>query len=120
VLIVPALFLGAKWQGIEGAAAAVVLVNVAIGVPVLALLLRLLDVSVRQLGSAIARPAVGWALMTAALLALQPAAEELSSGAALVLLITVGAGVYAAAVALFARDLVAKMWLSLRGVRAPG
>ena len=33
-LIVPALFVGAKWQGIEGAAAAVVLVNVAIGVPV--------------------------------------------------------------------------------------
>ena len=119
-LIVPALFVGAKWQGIEGAAAAVVLVNVAIGVPVLALLMRLLDVGVRELGVAIARPAVGWVLMTAALLALQPAVADLSAGAALLILVGVGAAVYAAAVALFARDLVARMWLTLRGARVPG
>jgi PST family polysaccharide transporter len=116
-LIVPALVVGARLDGIEGAAAAVVLVNVATGVPVVLVVMRLLDVNLRELGAAIVRPAVGWVLMAATLLAVRPFVEELSSGVALIALVAAGGAVYAAAVALFARDIVTTMWLSLRGVR---
>ena len=113
--VVPALVIGAKVHGITGVAAAVVLVNLATGLPVLVVLMRMLRVSARELVAAIGRPAIGWALMTAALLLMLPVAHQLSSVAALALLVAVGGGLYAAGVALFARDLVRTMWLSLRG-----
>ena len=69
VLVVPALVIGAKVHGIVGVATAVVLVNLATGLPVLVVLMRMLRVSARELVVAIGRPAIGWALMTAALAA---------------------------------------------------
>jgi O-antigen/teichoic acid export membrane protein len=118
VLLVPALVIGARWQDVEGAAAAVVLVNVAIGVPVVALVMRLLGVGLRELGRTILRPAVGWTALAITLLALRPLVDGLPPGLQLVLLVAAGAAVYALAVALFARDVVVTMWLSLRGAPA--
>jgi PST family polysaccharide transporter len=117
ILLVPALMIGARWQGIEGAAAAVVLVNALVGVPVVFVIVRLLGVTAGQLGAAILRPAVGWALMAIALLAVQPLVDDASSWVALLALVLSGAAVYALAVAFVARDVVVTMWLSLRGVR---
>jgi O-antigen/teichoic acid export membrane protein len=117
ILLVPALMIGARWQGIEGAAAAVVLVNALVGVPVVFVIVRLLGVTAGQLGAAILRPAVGWVLMAITLLAVQPLVDDASAWLALLALVLSGAAVYALAVALVARDVVVTMWLSLRGVR---
>jgi O-antigen/teichoic acid export membrane protein len=120
VLIVPALIVGAKVHGITGVAAAVVLVNLATGLPVLVVLMRMLHVSRRELFSSIGRPAIGWALMAGALALMLPVVRSLSPAAALGALVAVGGGLYVAAVALFARDLVRTMWLSLRGTSLSG
>jgi O-antigen/teichoic acid export membrane protein len=117
VLLVPALWIGARSEGIEGAAAAVVLVNAAIGIPVVAVVMRLLGVSLGELGRTILRPAVGWAALAATLLAVRPLVEGLPDGLELLVLVGAGAAVYALAVALFARDVVVTMWLNLRGAQ---
>jgi PST family polysaccharide transporter len=120
VLVVPALVIGAKVDGIVGVAVAVVLVNVATGLPVLVVLMRLLNASLGELVASIGRPAIGWVLMTAALALTVPLVDDLSSIASLIALVVVGGGLYAVAVALFARDLVRSMWLSLRGTSTSG
>jgi hypothetical protein len=99
---------------------AVVLVNVATGLPVLVVLMRLLNASLGELVASIGRPAIGWVLMTAALALTVPLVDDLSSIASLIALVIVGGGLYAIAVALFARDLVRSMWLSLRGTSTSG
>jgi O-antigen/teichoic acid export membrane protein len=116
-LLVPALVIGSHWHGIEGAAAAVVLVNAAVGVPIVAVLMRLLGVGLAELGRTILRPAVGWAALAATLLALRPVVEGLAAGLELLVLVAAGGAVYALAVALFARDVVVTMWLNLRGAQ---
>jgi O-antigen/teichoic acid export membrane protein len=120
LLIVPSLLVGAEWRGITGAATAVLLVNVVFGIGLMASMMHLLGVSLRDLGRAILRPAAGWALMAAALLLLRPLVADMPAAAALVVLIAVGGAVYGLVVALFARDLVANMWVSLRGPRTSG
>ena len=115
VLIVPALVIGAHVRGIGGVAAAVVIVNLATGIPVLLTVMRLLKVSRTELAKAIGRPAIGWAMMTAALAVSLPFLRDTSPLADLVVLVAVGTGLYVAGIALFARDLVSSMWRSLRG-----
>jgi O-antigen/teichoic acid export membrane protein len=120
VLVVPALVVGARVDGIIGVAVAAVVVNVVTGLPVLAVVMRLLRASVGEVAAAVARPAIGWASMAVALAVAVPAVEGFSSAAALTTLVAVGAGLYAVAITLFARDLVQSMWLSLRGRSATG
>jgi O-antigen/teichoic acid export membrane protein len=115
VLVIPGLIVGSHVHGIEGAAVAVVLVNVVVGLPIVAGLMHLLGVSVRVLGGVILRPAIGWTVLTVTLLALRPLVAGLPAGLELAALVGAGMAVYALAVALFARDVVVTMWLSLRG-----
>ena len=82
--------------------------------------MRMLHVSLRELAASIGRPAIGWGLMTAALVLMLPLAHRLSPAASLAVLVAAGGGLYVAGVALFARDLVRTMWLSLRGTAASG
>ena len=86
MLIVPAVAVGAHLGGLDGAAAAVLFVNAAFGIPLLAGMMRLLHVPVREFADAILRPAVGWALLAASLLVLRPLVDELPSGLALIAL----------------------------------
>jgi PST family polysaccharide transporter len=116
--IVPALIVGTNWNGIVGAATAVVLVNSVHGLGVIASVVYLLDVRVSQLAHAILRPALGWVLMTASMLALGTALDDRSAAFSLVALVGVGAAVYVLIVALFARDIVVTMWVNLRGARS--
>jgi O-antigen/teichoic acid export membrane protein len=120
VLIVPAVAVGAHFGGLDGAAAAVLFVNAAYGISLLAGMLRLLHVPVREFADAILRPAAAWALLAASLLVLRPLVDELPSGLALIALVGAGAAVYAVVVALFARNIVVTMWLGLRGARVLG
>jgi hypothetical protein len=111
---VSALAVGAHWQGLEGAAAAVGLADAAVGVPVLEVIMRLLSVGLRELGGVVLRPAAGWACLAVALLA----GRQLLGGLPeleLIALVAVGATVYALTVAVFARDGTVTLWLSLRG-----
>jgi O-antigen/teichoic acid export membrane protein len=116
-LLVPALAIGAHWQGLEGAAAGVVVADAAVGLPVVAVIMRLLGVGLRELGGTVLRPAPCWACLAVALLAGRELFDGLPEALELVALVAVGATVYALAVAVFARDVVVTMWLSLRGVR---
>jgi len=119
-LIVPALIAGAHWRGIVGAAAAVLVVRGVVGIGLVVFILRLLGVRLQDLGHAVLRPALGWALMVASMLAVYPIVDEQSAAVALIGLVGVGAGVYGLMVTLFARDLVVTMWVNLRGVRSSG
>jgi O-antigen/teichoic acid export membrane protein len=115
ILIVPALIIGAEVGRVSGVATAVVIVNLATGIPVVVVLMRLLQVSFRELVEAIGRPALGWALMVAALLGALELVHGQPAIVSLLVLIAVGTVVFVAGVFLFARDLVRTMWLSLRG-----
>jgi PST family polysaccharide transporter len=121
VLLLPALIVGTELDGIRGAAAGIVLVNLATGVPALAIVMRALGVTIRGLARAIERPAIGWALMTASMFAVRPFVTQLAPPVELVATIACAAIVYTVAIAMLARDLVHTMWLSLRGARvSPG
>ena len=120
VLIVPLLVLGSRWHGVNGAAAAVVCTNVLVGIPVIAVVMRMFRVTVAELLGSLLRPAIGWIAMTVALLAVRPVVADLAPALELAALVLVGAAVYGAAVALFAREIVVTMWSSLRGTRVPG
>jgi PST family polysaccharide transporter len=120
VALVPALVVGARWQGLAGAAGAVLIVNAVFGAILLVAMMRLLGVRAHALGHAIVRPAVGWVLMTVSILLLRPVVADLSQGVQLVVLVAAGAGVYVLSVAAFARDIVVDMWVSLRGARTSG
>ena len=117
-LLVPALIVGAKWHGLEGAAGAVVLADAAVGIPVVVVIMRLTGIELQELAGVILRPAAGWAALAVALLAARPLLDDLSPLLELFALVAVGGAVYALAVALFARDVVVTMWLSLRGAGA--
>lgn len=120
VLVVPALVIGSHWQGIEGAAGAIVLVNLVTGIPAVYVITRLLDVRAGELAAAILGPAIGWIAMGATLLVARPLLDGASAGLELFGLVVLGGAVYALAVALFARSIVTTMWVSLRGARTPG
>ena len=115
ILVVPALILGSQVRGIAGVAAAVVFVNLATGVPVVITSMRLVRASPAELVTSLYRPALGWAVLTAGLAVTLPFVRDHSPPVALVCLVVVGSGLYVAAIALFARELVRSMWLSVRG-----
>lgn len=117
VFLVPAVFVGTRVHGIEGAAVGIVVAELATGLPIVAVIMRTLDVSVSRLARAVEGPAIGWAVMTASLFALQPLVDQLSPALELTATVACGALVYGLAVAMLARELVHTMWLSLRGTR---
>jgi len=118
LVVVPSLVVGAKVHGITGVAFAAVAVSVVTGLPALAAVMWLVKASVGEVLAAIGRPAIGWGLMGASLALATPVVEDLPSAVTLTALIVVGSTLYAAAIALFARDVVRSMWLSLRGSSA--
>jgi lipopolysaccharide exporter len=117
IVIVPSLVVGARLDGIDGAAAATLIVNGAFGVALLMAMMRLLGVTLQEFTRAIARPAVGWVLLAVSVLLLRPVVDDLSAGAQLVILVAIGASVFTLSVLAFARELVVTMWVSLRGPR---
>jgi lipopolysaccharide exporter len=119
-LLIPALIVGARADGIAGAAAATLIVNAVLGSALLLAMMRLLAVEGGALVHAVLPPAIGWALMTAAILVLRPLVDGLSPGVQLAILVAAGAAVYMLSVIAFARDLVTTMWVNLRGARTLG
>ena len=120
VLVVPALVIGASQWGLNGAAGAIVVSNAIVGVPVVVVMMRLLEVDVRQFATAISRPVIGWAIMSLVLVLTRSLVAGMPSLEQLLILVLAGSISYALATAVFARTIVVTMWRGLRGVGVPG
>lgn len=117
-LLVPALIIGTRW-GLGGAAGAVVAVSAVTGLASLYIVMRLTSTSVAVFLRATARPMAAWIVLAVVMLGLQAVVDpRLPTWATLVVLVTVGVATYVAAAALFAREILARSWQSLRGARA--
>lgn len=117
VVVVPALIVGARWNGIDGAAMATLVINVVFGGVLLVALMRLLRVTLEEFVRAVARPTIGCGLMVAVILVLSPLVDDRAPGVQLAILVGAGVAAFVLGVAMFARDLVTTMWISLRGAR---
>lgn len=118
LLIVPAVVLLTGRFELTGAALAMLAVDATTGIPGIAVTMRLLRLRARELGRALARPALCSGLLGATLTLLLPTGDSMPSFASLALLATVGLLVYLGSTALFARSVIAPMWASLRGASA--
>lgn len=117
-ILVPALVVLVRADGIEGAALAMLIAVAVCGVLKLGLALRLLEGGVLELGRALAPSFLCSAVLGAALLLLMPATDALNPGVRLAVLVVGGGAVYVAATLAFARSIVAPMWIGLRGAGA--
>jgi len=117
-ILVPALIVLVRSHGIEGAALAMLIAVGTCGLLKLWLALRLLGGGVLELGRALAPSFLCSAVLCAALLLLMPATDQLGPGYRLLVLLSAGAAVYAAATLAFARSIVMPMWIGLRGADA--
>ena len=106
-------------RGGHGAAGAIVVSNAIVGVPVVVVMMRLLEVDLRQFGAAISRPAIGWAIMCSVLVLTKPLVDGRPALVQLLILVLAGGGAYALATAVFSRTIVGTMWRGLRGVPVP-
>lgn len=101
VMLVPALLLGAKVDGITGVAVAQVVAIVPYSAARFWLIHRTLGVSFREIGSRLRVPLVAACALVTACVAVSVAASGLPSGATLVFQIVIGAIVYGGAVLWF-------------------
>jgi O-antigen/teichoic acid export membrane protein len=120
LLIVPLVVGFTSLWGLNGAAAAMLIADVATGVPAIVVVMRLLALRPAELALALAPSTACAAILGLALAALLPIADALSPGLELLALVLAGLGVYAAATALLARQVVVTMWVGLRGARPTG
>jgi O-antigen/teichoic acid export membrane protein len=113
-LVIPALLLLVPSLGLPGAPLALVLGQLGAGIPAFVIATRILQLSARELASALAAPAAPSALVAVVLFV----AVELTSSAAPLVSLAVVAGLglaaYVAGAALFARGIIVPMWASLR------
>jgi lipopolysaccharide exporter len=105
--------------GITGAATAMCLAGLTAGLVSTSILIRVLGLTVRELGSVIARPALVSLPLAVALLALLPVVDGLQPWPALAVLVTVGVVVYGLSLAVFGRALVQPIWSALRRGSTP-
>jgi O-antigen/teichoic acid export membrane protein len=117
VVMFPLLLLLTPRYGLEGAATAMLAAMCVTSVPAFYLTFRLLDLRLGRLGRALL-PSFGCAAALGVVLALavEPT-ESLAPLPGMIMLVAVGAGVYVAATAVFARSIVVPMWTNLRGSR---
>jgi O-antigen/teichoic acid export membrane protein len=117
-IVVPALVVLVRSQGIDGAALAMLIAISACGIVKLALALRLLQGTALGLARALAPSFLCSAVLCATLLLLMSATDGLGPVVRLSVLGAGGAAVYVAATLAFARSVVVPMWVGLRGADA--
>jgi lipopolysaccharide exporter len=115
VVMIPALILLTHRFGATGAAFAMLLAMVCSAVPSLAVALRILGLRTSELARALAPAFLCSGLLAVALALLSEPTRVLPPLPRLATLVAVGGLVYAVSVAVFAREPVARAWLSLRG-----
>jgi hypothetical protein len=118
VLVVPALIVLVRTNGIDGAALAMLMAVTVCGAVKLWLALRLLEGGVLELGRALAPSLLCSAVLGAALLLLMPMTDQMGVAVRLVVLVAAGTAVYVGATLAFARSIVMPMWVGLRGADA--
>jgi O-antigen/teichoic acid export membrane protein len=117
VLLVPALIGLVKAFELDGAALAVLACLTVTTIPALVRMMRLVDVSRRDLGQMIWPGLVCSGILAAVLGLIVPITAEDRPVVSLVALLVAGTGAYLTSTALFARSVVVPMWLDLRGTR---
>jgi O-antigen/teichoic acid export membrane protein len=117
VLAVPLLYALTRLYGIDGAAAAVLILMVVVSAPAVGIAMRLVDLRLGELARALASQFLCAGLLAIALLVVVRQTSSLSPWLSLVVLTVVGAAVFAGASALFSRDVLVPMWVSLRSSR---
>ena len=117
-LVVPALLILTPRYGLTGAATAVLASQFGSSLPAIGVVMRRLRLRVGELVRALAPAALCSALLALTLALLLPAMETASPRVAVTVIIPAGLAVYVAATMVFARSVLAPVWLGLRGIRS--
>jgi len=117
-LAVPILYVLIKTLGLDGAALGMLIVMACIGLPVMFLAMRTVRISTVDMVRALARPILCSVLLAVALTLLLRATESLTPVISLVILVGAGSLVFFGAAAIFARPVLAPIWVSIRETRS--
>jgi PST family polysaccharide transporter len=115
---IPCLVILVPAYGLAGGAGAMLAAAVASGALKYVVGIRLIELRGAELARALAPSFLCAGVLALVLAVVRPAADALSPWAGLVLLVSAGAAAYLAATAVFARSVLAPVWVGLRGVRA--
>lgn len=119
ILIVPTVYVMARWEGLNGAALAMLVLELLAGIPAIGIAMRLVGLPLRELIHALSPSIMCTCLMSAALIVLTPETEGMHPVARLILLVLIGTVIYVATTAVFAREIVQPIIASMRRSR-PG
>lgn len=117
VLLVPSLIVLTKALELNGTAIALVVCMTVTTIPALAITIRLVGVSARDLMRTLRPSLVCSGALALSLGILVPVTSGARPIVSLLVLLAGGIGVYLASAAFFARHIVVPMWLDLRGTR---
>jgi O-antigen/teichoic acid export membrane protein len=116
-LAVPVLYVLIRNFRLEGAALGMLLLMAATGLPAMFLAMRLTQTTVLDTARALATPIFCSALLALALTLILGLTESFSPAVTLLILVGTGLLVFAGAAAIFARPVLAPMWVSIRETR---
>jgi O-antigen/teichoic acid export membrane protein len=116
-LAIPVLYVLIKTLGLDGAALGMLILMACIGLPVMFLAMRTVHVSILDLIRALGRPILCSVLLAVALILVLQATESLTPVISLLILVGAGCVVFFGAAAIFARPVLAPMWVSIRETR---
>ena len=117
-LAVPLLYVLITRLGLNGAALAMLILITAVGLPAMYLAMRLVRAGILDTARVLARPILCSALLAGALMVLLDATSSLSPLVSLLILIGGGLLVFSVSAAIFARPVLAPMWVSIRESRS--
>jgi lipopolysaccharide exporter len=117
-LAVPVLYVLIQSLGIDGAALGMLILMAAVGLPAMFLALRMVHASILDTVRALARPILCSVLLAIALTLLLTATESFTPVISLLILVGAGCLVFFGAAAIFARAVLAPMWVSIRETRS--
>jgi lipopolysaccharide exporter len=115
---IPSLVILVPAYGLAGGAGAMLAAALTSGALKYVVGIRLIDLSVAELTRALAPSFLCAGLLALVLVLIRPAADALSPWPGLALIVSAGAAAYLGATAIFARSVVAPVWVGLKGVRA--
>jgi O-antigen/teichoic acid export membrane protein len=116
-IAVPLLYVLIQSLGLDGAALGMLILMAFIGLPAMFLAMRMVHASILDTVRALARPILCSVLLAIALTLLLRATQSLTPVISLLILVSAGCLVFFGAAAIFARPVLAPMWVSIRETR---
>jgi hypothetical protein len=117
VIVTPLLFVLTPPFGLKGAALSMLIAISVTVIPEMAIYIRGIELSARELARSLAPTMLSAAVLAAALGVLVSQSSSMSPAASLGLVASIGLCVYVVATALFARSAVAPLWAAWRSGR---